>query len=1800
VPFQIVSPPNPFALGKVDLSNVFSEKQRDEQLHAYIRQEQLQRFDLNHGPLIRALLIKLGPLEHVLLLTTHHIISDGWSSSIIVRDLSSLYTAHLRDQGLSLPSLPIQYADYAVWQRNWLHGQRMQEQLGYWSERLRDASARMLIPADHTRPGIESFKGATLHFELPNTVTEPLKKLALSERATSFMVYLGAFAVLLARWSRQDDIVVGSPIAGRTSSELENLVGFFVNTLVLRLDVAGNPTFRTLLRRVKETTLGAYAHQDLPFEALVKELRPERTLAHQPIFQVVIAMQSYPQERLELPGVTWKLNFPEGLTTHFDLTLYLFESPDRTSGTFEFATDLFERSTIARVAKQFEFLLSDIVSNPETHTGDLRMTSGSDMQRLLVDWNETAAPYPGDRCVHELFAELARKTPRATAVAFGDKSVSYSDLNRQANRVAHRLIAAGASPDMVIAVSAERSIETIVALVAILKSGAAYLPLDPTYPVDHVVYLLREANVSILLCTSTEAPAVPEWIKHIIHIDKGNDAYPSFDPPSSAISSHLAYVLYTSGSTGRPKAVGIIHRNISRLVLGTAYIQLTSHDVVLQLAPITFDASTFEIWGALLNGAKLVLYPDHKVDLNRLQFVLEHEGVSILWLTAGLFHQIVDERPVALRALRWLLAGGDVLSMGHVRRAVNHLPAGRFLNCYGPTEATTFTTSFEVSSLTALPATVPIGRPISNAQVYVLDERMAPVPIGIPGELYIGGDGLGRGYLRQPELTTQRFVANPFGHPGSRLYRTGDLVRYLSGGDIEFLGRMDRQVKIRGFRIEEGEIESALAENPAVKQAVVLSREDEPGNRRLVAYVVGNRRTIEDSPVNEANQPLRDEIVNEWETLYEETYRKQEGAAPSFIGWNSSYDAQPIPAAQMQEWLSNTVERILELQPRRVLEIGCGVGLILQNIAPLCEVYVGTDFSKSALDQLGQWIAMRADLSHVRLLQRAANTLLDFKDGSFDTVILNSVVQYFPDIDYLHAVIRSCARLLSENGNIFIGDVRHLGSLSTFHSAVQLFKASPTVSVGQIRRRIERAVSQDKELVIDPEFFDFLTVDVPQICAAKIQLKRGRASNELTRYRYDVILHMGSKRAIGPSYEVCDWPIDIGSLDALEVALQKGRWIAARLTSVPNARVANDAMAQHLIETSDDTLDVAALRRELDITNDIAIEPDRLRALCENYGYEVIIRPGARGLFEARIADRARVAQMRWLPLQPPRIKSLHKYANDPSRNAFAQQLVPQLREFLKSRLPDYMVPTGWMVLNEFPLNLNGKVDRHALPAPEGRPEEFGDYSPPTTGTEQRLADIWSKLLRLDQVGTHDNFFELGGHSLLAIKVLFEVNQSFGTTLHVTDLYKSPTIRELADRITGAASIEGDFIELSREAALPEDVKNLLGRPRAAARVALLTGSTGFVGRFLLAELLQRTDLSLHCLVRSASESQAFARLKAVMTAWDLWRDAYRSRIVVVCGDLRLPRLGIDARIYREICGTVDVIYHCATSMNHLETYAMAKPANVASASELLRIATLGRPKTINYISTLGVFSSYGDSPRRIVSEDTSIDSEQHRRADGYVGSKWVAEKIFMLGRDRGIPCNIFRLGLVWADARQGRYDQLQREYRLLKSCLLSGYGIEDFRFVMPPTPVDYVARAIVTLGTHLPDTQDTFHISSPAQMDAGVFERYNEISGTPLKLVSLYEWIGHIRRLHEGGQSMPIVPLVEFAFAMNAASLTEYQRRARAPSTTFDSRQTRQYLERVGIFAPIFSDELLRLCIESMRTRDSDIRHWIESERLD
>ncbi|HVE93039.1 MAG TPA: amino acid adenylation domain-containing protein, partial [Actinomycetota bacterium] len=839
-PVQRVAEPGPVELPVTELGSEASRR-----LHDEISADAESAFDLSRGPLIRFRLLRLAAEDHVLVVTMHHVISDGWSLGVFAQELSALYEAFSKGRPSPLPELAVQYPDFAAWQRGWLSGAELDRQLSFWRRHLHGAPEVIELPTDHQRPPVQVFRAGAEPVHIPREVALALREAGAG--ATPFMLLLSAFAAFLYRYTGQDDVVVGCPVAGRNRAEVEDLIGFFVNTLVVRSDVSGNPTFAELVERVRCVTLDTYEHQDLPFEKLVEELRPKRDLSHTPLIQVMFILHNTPPLTLDLPGLRPALLDAPTNAVSVDLTVELTEGPDGITGSFIYNATLFEADTIRRMVAHFLSLLSGAVADPSKRVSDLPLLSEQERRRAVVEWNMTKTPYPSEATIPELFGEIAARHADDVAVEAAGREMTYAELDARSSQLAHHLRDLGVGPDILVGLATERGVEMVVGMLAILKAGGAYMPLDLDYPPERLAFMLSDSEARVVLTQRDFEGRLPtdqlDAEATVIRLDEDwpeISRRPTHPPPRTAMAGNFAHAVYTSGSTGVPKGICVPHRGIVRLVRGTDYLQLSPFDVVAQVANASFDASTFEIWGPLLNGGRMAVV-DKEVLLSpeALGPHLASRGVNVLLVTTALFNQIAAHAPESAGCLDHLMFGGEAVDPKWVRAMLSGRPPRRLIHVYGPSESTTFASWHLVESVEPDATTVPIGRPVANTTMYVLDPQLEPVPVGVAGEIHLGGDGLARGYLHRPQLTKERFVPDPFSDaPGARLYRTGDLARYRADGAVEFLGRLDGQVKLRGFRVELGEIEAVLSEHPDVAQAVVVVRQDRPDDKRLAAYLV--------------------------------------------------------------------------------------------------------------------------------------------------------------------------------------------------------------------------------------------------------------------------------------------------------------------------------------------------------------------------------------------------------------------------------------------------------------------------------------------------------------------------------------------------------------------------------------------------------------------------------------------------------------------------------------------------------------------------------------------------------------------------------------------------------------------------------------------------------------------------------------------------------------------------------------------------------------------------------------------------
>ncbi|MEH1989379.1 MULTISPECIES: non-ribosomal peptide synthetase [unclassified Nostoc] len=1387
-----------------------SPEEQQQKLELFLQSDRSSGFELKQPPLMRLTLVQLSDISYNFTWSHHHLLLDGWSVALVFKEVLACYKALSNGQELYLESIR-PYRDYIVW----LQQQNLSEAETFWRQILKGfTTPTQLSVNQRARKLLTQTDGYDeREVKLSVVTTAALQSVAKQHQLTLNTLVQGAWALLLSCYSGQKDVVFGAVTSGRphTLAKAESMVGLFINTLPIRVQVSSQEFLLPWLHKIKDQLVEARQYEYCP---LVKVQEWSEVPKGVSLFESIVVFENYAVDpslrqrdinlQIEEFHSFEKTNYPITLSVNLGEELLLNITCDD--------SDRFDNDTITRMLGHLQTLLEGMSTNPQQRLGELSLLTEHERHQLLVEWNQTQVEYSQDQCIHELFEAQVERTPDAIAVVFEDQQLSYCELNARANQLAHYLQTLGVKPEVLVGICLERSIEMIIGLLAILKAGGAYVPIDPTYPQARLALLLNDAPLTVLLTQQYLLAQMPPHTAKVICFDDdinwqaGSSAIKQ-NPVNQTTPANLVYVIYTSGSTGTPKGVTIQHQSLVNFVQAAiAEYQLQAQDRILQFASISFDAACEEIFPCLLHGATLVLRTDEMlVSIKAFNEKCQQHCISVLDIPTAFWHQITSELATSAlklpESLRLVIIGGEKALPDKLNIWQQQVESGiRLINSYGPTETTVVAT---VCDLTTVEGEVPIGRAIANMQTYVLNTDLQPVPIGVWGELHIGGIGVARGYLHQPELTSEKFIPNPFSdRPGSRLYKTGDRVRYRSDGQLEFSDRIDNQVKIRGFRIELGEIEALINEHPSVMEATVISRKDVSDYEQLVAYVVANTSDVVKEQTSAVD--LNTQQASQWQAVFDSLYNELDSEQQSGFyikGWESSYTGLHLPDQEVREWMDQTVERISALQPTHILEIGCGgSGLMLLRFAPHCTQYCATDISQNALNILQQQLNnLGQNLSGVSFIQKGADDFTGISADTFDAVFIVSVAQYFPSVDYLLKVLEGAVNVVEPGGFIFLGDVRNFSLLEAFHTSVQLHKAPASLSVENLQQLVQKQIFAEKQLVIDAAFFIALKQHLPKISHVEVHLERGHFHNELTKFRYDVIIHV----------EHDNPPVDISWLDwqQAKLTLASVRQLLIEtepdilgIVNVPNARVLPDIKAVELLKKPKGLTNVGEVRQALQAIATTGVDPEELWAVSEELPYIVDISwsdDSVDGQYQVVFKKRTVASQMKPIMVAPScsgkttSSQTWSDFANTPLQQMSNTQVVSQLRQDLKAKLPNYMMPSAFVMLDALPLTPNGKVDRQALPAPgTARPKLEAAYQPPQTEIEKTIASIWQEILNVGDVGIHDNFFELGGHSLLLIQVHSKLQKVFQRDFTLVDMFEYPTISHLAKYFNQESSEE--------------------------------------------------------------------------------------------------------------------------------------------------------------------------------------------------------------------------------------------------------------------------------------------------------------------------------------------------------------------------------------------------------------------------
>ncbi|HYC03628.1 MAG TPA: amino acid adenylation domain-containing protein [Azospirillaceae bacterium] len=1356
-------------------------------------------------------LIRLAPGLHVWHLSCHHLICDGHGLSVIVAAVSAAYEALLagRDPHDPGPS----YAEFVAEDQAYAASERHAADGAFWRARFRD------LPPPLFDWGGQGFRFAAScrrrRSAVPRAVMAGAEAFAAAHGLSLQSVVLGLVYALVARERNASDIVVGMARHNRPTPRLKRTAGMFSVVNPLRVHVDRNGSLLDLMRAVQAESRACFPHHRYPLAELNRSINLFQSGRRQ-LFEVTFSFVRHAFDQSF--GVP--LERTDRLETGIVQAPLAIALRDNHAGQdplldLEYDPGVIEDGAAERLEGQMHRLLASLDAVQGEPVWRLPVMSGEERRLILEEWNRTDAPVPSATLV-KLFAGRVARTPGSTALVHGDRVITYAELDARANRLARRLLSLGIGPETIVGICMQRTPELVMAMLAVLKAGGAVLSIDPAYPVKRIAYMVEDSSVGLVLTELASRAVLPSGVRQLVRDDPEEAALIAGLPDGMVKDAeragqlrrdNLAYIIYTSGSTGRPKPVGVTHGNAVNLAVDHVFLlEVRPDSRVLQFASPSFDASVVEMLLAFSAGAALVMSdPEDRMPGAPLAALADRHGIT---------HAVLPPSALAVMPEGSLSTVTDMIVAGEAcpgELAARWSRGRRMFNGYGPTEATVCTTMSRPLQGDGAP---PIGRPISNYRVYVLDDRMQPVPVGVPGELHVGGTGLSRGYLGRPGLTAERFVPNPFG-PG-RLYRTGDRVRWNADGQLEFIGRIDNQVKIRGFRIEPDEIAARLAEHPGVRDAAVVPHADEAGNVRLFAYVVPESgfQPPAESGEGAPAKDLSETQIDSWQSLYDGAEFAGDAADPLFdiSGWLSSYDGRPIPEAEMRVWVDDTVARIKETRPDGgppdvlgdVLEIGCGRGLLAFRLADACRSYQGVDFDGRAVAHVQRQIRRHAPaFDHLAVRQGRAHVLDHVPPRSVDTVVVNSVAQYFPGIDYLIEVIGQALEKLRPGGALFLGDMRDLTLQRAFHAWIERGRAGAGQRADELRRAIDRQVANENELLVDPAFMAALRFRFPRVTDVEFLLQRGGARNEMTKFRYAAVLRVGPVRtAAAPWRDGAG--LDLGRIGALLAEAARTGADSLCVAGLPNARVEDDLRCLALLEggllssVGEVSAQIAAAARA-------GLEPEDLHALAARHGMDLLLSPspGAPpGRMDARFVRPGTPVPPAPAARLPGAPRAWRDYANNPLLAVQGAALVPLLREHLAATLPDFMIPASFQWLDRLPLSANGKVDRKALPLPLLGAERAAAYRAPREAREAVLAELFQDLLGLHRVGIDDDFFALGGHSLLATRLASQVRSVLGVELAVRTVFEHPTVAALADHLRAAAVAEAMEI-LPRPERLP-------------------------------------------------------------------------------------------------------------------------------------------------------------------------------------------------------------------------------------------------------------------------------------------------------------------------------------------------------------------------------------------------------------
>jgi len=1372
----------------VQVSLIYHDFSEQDNAHvvalAWMTQEFVKPFPLDDGLLCQFALCKISAQCYYWFQKYHQLIVDEWAISIIVQRVAEIYNGLVTEKFIE-NSNSYTYLAFVEDDQTYLNSEAFVQHERYWREKYDSLPEPLITPRFVVQTKQHPLASQRTTLSLKPDFYHQLTEFAVQNKTSLFQIILTALYCYFVRTGLREDLAIGLEMPNRNTAPFEQTIGCFaiLNPAWFRFgtDLNGLELLKAIDLELQQNN----ENQAFPLTELNQRLGLPQENRKQ-LFDITLSYVKHPDE-LYFNGNPAHLVY---LTHSFQanaLSVQIEEFPKSVNLHFDSHLSAFSEAEMALIKARIEFILGEMIHQPLVSIHAWQIMPETELHQILYEFNDTATEYPSDKCIHHLFEEQVEQTPNAIAVVFEEQSLTYTRLNQKANQLAHHLQTLGVKPEVLVGICVERSLEMVIGLLGILKAGGAYVPLDPAYPAARLAFMLEDADVSVLLTFSHLKENLPSHHSPIVCLDGDwKQIWQDCGNLDSGVQSkNLAYVIYTSGSTGKPKGVMVEHCHVVNILHG--FEKQAPHLTPLTgifTVPFSFDVSVWEIFSQLCYGGTLHVLSQHTVlETDLLVNYLLEKQISSAYLPPALLELIASQLKKRGNSLQRLLVGVEPIAQKVLQTFRTLSDELYIINGYGPTEATVCATFYQFIHAIESERRTPIGQPAANYQIYILNANNQPQPLGIPGELCIAGRGLARGYFNRPELTKEKFFEVELFGKNKRIYKTGDLAQWLLDGNIEYLGRIDHQVKLRGFRIELGEIETILRQHPLVQEAVVILEEHET-NQQLIAYVV-----CHSTPTPETEFSTD---ISQWEDLYDDAYSQltaEDDPTFNIGGWNDSYTGQLIPTEDIHEWLDLTVGRILGYHPKRVLEIGCGTGLLLFRLAPHCTWYCGTDISSEGLRHIDRQIKQmpKTIWPPTPLYHQPAHHLTHIQAKSVDMVIINSVVGHFPNIEYLVTVLEKAINLVSPGGVIFVGDVVSLPLRALLHASVQLYKAPPSLSKIQVYQRVQQQLAQEDKLVIDPGFFIALKQHLPSISHVSIQLKPGRRHNEMTRFRYDVTLHVETAFSAPELQQKLDWQKDKLNLALVQQILLNEQPKSLAIQYIPNARILSELKIIELLNDEENATTVAEIREILSTTSYPEVpDPTEFGQLAEDLAYAVYLTPSLTHK-ECYHAIFQQSGEHIFPVLEDiGTINPWTAYANNPQQWKLTKEMVPQLRSFVKEALPNYMVPAAFVLLSNLPLTPNGKIDRRALSATHFQRYLETSFVAPRTPTEEKLAEIWVSILGVDQVGIDDNFFELGGHSLQATQVISRIRDSFACELPLHDLFASPTIAQLSEHLDSA------------------------------------------------------------------------------------------------------------------------------------------------------------------------------------------------------------------------------------------------------------------------------------------------------------------------------------------------------------------------------------------------------------------------------